>query len=404
MWAFMKNVSSLFARLTTSSSAATSASRKDEKSEKSEKQAEVTVKKRSEKNQNAASRSIQADPKPAAKSEKSGATGKPDKRERKEKKYPGIDDIQRTMLAAIDAEEERVNRLYTPVARTAMGATYEFKSEKEAMEAMPFLMMNATYFGPQAPKPYSSLSSATTTTTTASTRKSVASSRSHKSAEQIEAEVLKYIRSDCADSIHVDTWRHSLSMKEVRVLQRNLFSPGELNSALHALAQRGAILIDKENPEYVFRPVPPEIKAQDKTPRSTTSSSTSSDSTSESSAQAKMPDFFARMGRAERDFYERDSVAVLLHYLHEAPQYTSLRAKRPGNNMRDFSISRSVLEQAARNEDPGFGIHPYLIPKAIRLLEKECICQPHDVNAQELHFSGTIFQLDDLRRKYSYEA
>ena len=97
-------------------------------------------------------------------------------------------------------------------------------------------------------------------------------------------------------------------MKEVRLLQRAAFKPAELSSALHALAERGAILIDKDNPEYVFFPVPPEIKARDKGSRSTTSSSrsaagslsTSWDSASDSTGHPGMPDFFARMNSCSK--------------------------------------------------------------------------------------------------------
>lgn len=403
MRAAMKSMFSNITKGPTSSSTSSSLAPQNEKPQNSENSkkpdAPTTARTRAPKGEQTASHSMHAAPKPAAPSynfsrntgreahteakptaaasEKSSVAGKPEKRERKEKKKE--QSLGGLFLNMVRNRNEPF-KLPTALVQTAGDAAYApVKMEQEAMQ--------------EARK-------------AAARQHEMEAYRQEKARQRAQETptdtALRRIQEMCMDTVQAFMTRHSLTMKEVMTLARSRFSPEDLKAMLHTLAERGDILIDEENPNYVFLPVPAEIKALDQSPRSSSSSSSSLEYPSDASGSTHMPAFFARMGKAERQFYERDSVAVLLSYVITGTRYTSLPRKASGNVL-NFSIPASMLEQAARNEDPGIGIHPYLIPKAIQLLEKESICEPHEANAQELHFSGTNKQLYPVMHKYSYQ-
>lgn len=213
--------------------------------------------------------------------------------------------------------------------------------------------------------------------------------------------MLKLIRGMCLDISTSGMMRRSISMKEVTYMTEHRYLPEVRAATLQTLVQQGAILIDPENPNYVFLPVPPAIKAEDEKPRSISGSRTNLKS---SLGPGKMPAFFAQMGPAERHFYERDSAAVLLYYLLDANRYIPIPVTtHPSDrNVECFSIPRTMIEQAKRGEDPDIGIHPYLIPKAVEILVGEGICAPRATDDDDFHFSGTSQKLGSITLKFTH--
>lgn len=415
----MKSVTSLLSKLTTSSSSTfTSTAEKGEKSGKngkSEKLAstpaqDITARSRPEKGEKAASRDIQ------------GAAGKPGKHEiRETKKVRTSEAAKQAITAVLDEAERREIQYRTPIAKTSMGMTYgPFPSEQAAMsfflqvgpqpvyapQSQPQLSpQSSPRLQPQSVKPSSSLSSSRSTGKSTSVAKSTAAARTRGDTQlgDSDQEMLKRIRRLCKDTVGVDMTRHMLTVKEIQRWCPGR-SPAEVRASIATLEERGMILVDPKHPEYVFLPVPAEKKSKSScsTTSSTSGLTSSSDSTS-GSGGARMPAFFANMSSGEWQFYKRGSVAALLHLVTEARGFTSLDVKVIGD-ARHFSISKAVLEQATRNEDPGIGIHPYLIPEAVQMLQKEAVCQSQDPDVAELHFSGSAPQLCRLMRDYSYQS
>lgn len=411
----MKSVTSLLSKLTTSSSTFTSTAGKGEKGEKNGKSEKLVSapaeekmpRSRSEKGEkNAPQRDIR------------GVAGKPDKRERKEtRKVETSDASRRTIAAALDEAERREIRYRTPVAETPMGMTFgPFPNEQAAMSF--FLQVGSQpvhapqsqpqgslTLQPQPVKSSSSLSPSRSAGKSTAVAKSTSAARTRGDAQlgDSDQEMLKRIRRLCKDTVGVDMTRHMLTVKEIQRWCPGR-SPAEVRASIATLEERGMILVDPEHPGYVFLPVPAEKKSKSScsTTSSTSGLTSSSDSTS-GSGGARMPAFFANMSSGERQFYKRGSVAALLHLVAEARGFTSLDVKVIGD-ARHFSISKAVLEQATRNEDPGIGIHPYLIPKAVQMLQKEAVCQSQDPDVAELHFSGSAPQFCRLMRDYSYQS
>lgn len=214
--------------------------------------------------------------------------------------------------------------------------------------------------------------------------------------------LFRQIRGMCYDIFADNIMRHSISMKEVDPISRICFTPEECAAVLAYLAKQGRICIDNDHPNYIFLPVPPDIKAQDAKPRSASGSSSNLKS-SQVKNQSSVPEFFAKMGPAERRFYERDAAAVLLHYIVEASLYIPLSTtKTAEKNVRCFTIPRAMIDEAARDADPGIGIHPYLIPKAVDLLMKSELYAPRSAHDIDLHFKGTNEQFGRIMQKFSH--
>jgi hypothetical protein len=412
----MKNVSSLFSRLGTSGSSSTTHLRgeKSEKYERGEKGAAATgaaaPKQRPEKEKAAAPRNVQADSKKAAKGEAQGeaATGG-----------------ARTVPSKKPAESLATMMMSTSQMITKGPRLRDVESIKSVTKSINSAAKQAAASSP---------ATAPTASSSAGVRTPAQPPRSptpwdglwSDQKPTLDQSILRHIYADCSDAIDARMSRHSLTMKEVMYLGRRRFKPEDVKLGLQTLIERGAILIDPACPDYVFLPAPAAVLAQDQlmhsgassspssSPGSHSSSNTSSSSSSQTSpttsaeyppdsgAAAPMPEFFARMGDAERHFYERDSVAVLLHHVMVQRRYTSIKSKVEGD-LRHFSIPRAVVEQAERNEDPGIGIHPYVIPRVIQVLENESICQPRMANNQDLLFSVTDPQLYTVIHKYSHQ-
>lgn len=215
--------------------------------------------------------------------------------------------------------------------------------------------------------------------------------------------VASCIEDDCRDTLDDRLRRHSITEKELLFrLSRICKGPDNVRNGIAELVDAGKILRDPEHTEYLFLPVPDEAKNPGSPHGSPPPRSVDSVEMSDDSPRGVMPKFFTEMSAADRAFYERDSVAVLVNNVMRKPSRIMQLPVKVANNARSFTITHAMLERAKRGEDAGCGVHPYLLPTAVALLKRESICENPDATpGEDLHFRGGNPQLSKIASKFS---